>query len=145
MFENEASDYLTLKDCEEVIPKCYGGYTVKFPDRELDEDKNINLILVEKINGKRLNELPVWETTDVQKKQIRNQVIGIMEKLNARGILLPEVSAKQFILQQHSGKLFVTDFTGSIHGGGELRATKYRQDESVRELFSEIGYVSVSE
>jgi len=53
-----------------VIPKCYGGYTVEFSDRELDEDKNVNLILAERIRGKRLNEIKVWDTTDAQKEQI---------------------------------------------------------------------------
>jgi len=132
-----------LKDCQgDIVPTCYGGYTLKFPERELDEDKNVNLILVERIHGNRLNEIPIWETTDVQKERIHDQVLSIMDKLNARGILLPWVEANQFILQRHSGKLFITDFTGSHHGG---KASKLSQDESVDELFSELEYVSMSE
>jgi hypothetical protein len=37
-----------LKDLQgDVIPQCYGGYTVNFEDRELHEDKSVNVILVE--------------------------------------------------------------------------------------------------
>jgi len=56
---------------------------------------------------------------------------------------LPWVDATQFILQRHSGKLFVMDFTGSHHGNKSV--SKYGQDESVQEIFSELGYVSMSE
>ena len=130
-----------MKDLQgDVIPRCYGGYTVNFRERELDEDKNINLILVERIHGNRLNEIPIWEIT---KELIQKQVVGIMEKLNARGIMLPWVDATQFILQRHSGKLFVVDFTGSNHGNSSV--SKYGQDECVQEIFSELGYVSMSE
>ena len=132
-----------MKDCQgDVIPRCYGGYTVNFRERELDEDKNINLILVERIHGNRLNEVPIWEITEVQQQQIHKQVLSIMDKLNARGIMLPWVDATQFILQRHSGKLFVVDFTGSHHRDNINCASKYGQDESVQEMFSELGYVS---
>jgi hypothetical protein len=133
-----------LKDCQgDVIPRCYGGYTVNFRERELDEDKNINLILVERIHGKRLNEIPIWEITELQQEQIQKQVFGIMDKLNARGIILPWVDATQFVLQRHSGKLFVMEFTASHNG--DSSAAKYGQDELVQEFFSELGYVSMSE
>jgi hypothetical protein len=130
-----------LKDLHgDVVPRCYGGYTVNFRERELDEDKNINLILVERIHGNRLNEIPIWEITEVQQEQIQKQVLGIMDKLNARGIMLPWVDATQFILERESGKLFVMEFTGSHHGNGS--ASKYGQDECIEEMFSELGYVS---
>ena len=71
LFQHELEAYVRLQDCQgDVIPKCYGGYTVEFSDRELDEDKNVNLILAERIRGKRLNEIKVWDTTDAQKEQI---------------------------------------------------------------------------
>ena len=117
-----------------MIPKCYGGYTVKFEDRELDEDKSVNVILVERIRGKRLNEIQVWESTDVQKQEIWNQMQDIMEKLNGQGILLPYVAAEQFILQNHSRKVFVTDFVASLHGGKEMKITKYRQNETMQKM-----------
>jgi hypothetical protein len=130
-----------LKDLQgDVIPRCYGGYTVNFRERELDEDKNINLILVERIHGNRLIDIPMWEMTEVQQEQIHKQVLGIMDKLNARGIMLPWVDATQFILERESGKLFVMEFTGSHHGNGS--ASKYGQDECIEEMFSELGYVS---
>ena len=141
-YEREASDYAKLKDFQgDAIPKCYGGYTVNFEDRELHEDKSVNVILVERIRGKRLNEIQVWETTDLQKQQIWNQMQGIMEKLNGQGILLPYVDAEQFILQNHSRKVFITDFIASIHGGKEMRVTKYGQNEKMRNICSGIGYI----
>jgi len=88
--------------------------------------------------GKRLNEIQVWESTDVEKEQIWNQMQGIMEKLNGQGILLRWVAAKQFILQNHSRKVFVTDFVGSTPGGEEMRVTKYRQNETMQNIYSEI-------
>jgi hypothetical protein len=57
--------------------------------------------------------------------------------------MLPWVDATQFILQRHSGKLFVMDFTASHHG--DSSASKCGQDECVQEIFSELGYVSMSE
>jgi hypothetical protein len=125
-----------LKDFQgDVIPKCYGRYTVNFEDRELHEDKSVNVILVERIGGKRLNEIQVWESTDVQKQEIWNQMQGIMEKLNGQGILLPYVAAEQFILQNHSRNVFITDFVASIHGGKEKRVTKYRQNETMQNIY----------
>ena len=123
-----------MKDFQgDAIPKCYGGYTVNFEDRELHEDKSVNVILVERIRGKRLDSIQVWESTDVQKQDI-------MEKLNGQGILLPYVAAEQFILQNHSRKVFVTGFIASIHGGEERRITKYRQNETMQKIGSEIVY-----
>lgn len=146
MFKKEADGYAKLKDCQgDIIPTCYGGYTINFPDRELDEDKNVNLLLVERIRGKRLSEIKVWETTDEQKEQIWNQVRAIMDRLKTHGILLPEVQSKQFVLQNHSRRLFVTNFIGTIYDGEEVRLTRCRQEEVLEEICSEIGYVPKSE
>lgn len=146
MFEKEADGYAKLKDCQrDIVPKCYGGYTISFPDRELDEDKKVHLLLVERIRGKRLSEIKVWETTDAQKEQIWNQVRAIMDGLKTHGILLPEVQSKQFVLQNHSRRLFVTNFSGAIYDGEEMRLTRCRQEEVLEEICSEIGYIPKSE
>jgi hypothetical protein len=63
---------MKLKDHQGIfVPRCYGAYTLEFPERvELSEDKLVNVLLVECIRGKRLTQVPSWDTSEQEKANI---------------------------------------------------------------------------
>ena len=70
-FQHELEAYVRLQDCQgDVIPKCYGGYSIDFKDRELVEDRIVNMLLDGRIEGTRLNTLSLWETDDSEKERV---------------------------------------------------------------------------
>lgn len=138
----EASTYLKLKECQgDIIPKCYGGYTVKFPERELCEDQEVNLLLVARIYGPRLDTIPYWRTNEERKRDIYNQILGILEKLNARSVYMPQITPDQFIVEQVTGRVIVIDFIGTVTRDpvrAETKFTTFHQNDCLRGVYDKI-------
>jgi hypothetical protein len=140
LFQHELEAYVRLQDCQgDVVPKCYGGYSIDFKDRELVDDRIVNVLLLGRIQGTRLNELPLWET-DLEKERVYSDLTQIMNKLNCRGVLLPQLRADQLIVDRHSRRLYMTNFLYWNEGGKDLKGNLLQQAESVKMLLYNLGY-----
>jgi hypothetical protein len=139
LFKKEVTAYSILKPYQgDVIPKCYGAYTISIPDRELEQDRQVQVLLVARIQGSRLSQTPSWKVTDKQKSAIRARVPEIFEIVNRRGIFLPAVSADDILFERQTGRVLLIEFTRMIE---EMEFYKETQNDSVEEFMMRLGYV----
>ena len=123
-----------------MIAVCYGGYTINFKDRELLEDRIVNVILLRRTQGTPLDELPLWETNDSEKESICSDLNEILRKLNSCGVFLPQIQADQMIVDRTSRRVYVTNLLYWSEGGNFLEGKLLQQAEGVKLFLYNLGY-----
>lgn len=87
-FKNELSVYESLSaEQGNQIPICYGQYMLSYDDREIEEDRQISVLLVQVLEGNRLSECDPRQYTLDQKRQVCRSVNEICATMHHEGIL----------------------------------------------------------
>lgn len=80
------------------IPICHGGYITTYAARELETDRQVNVLLLQALEGHRLSEANVSEYTHDQRRGICSKVVQICATMNNCGILWPTITADNFLI-----------------------------------------------
>jgi hypothetical protein len=80
------------------IPMCHGGYITTYAARELETDRQVNVLLLQALEGHRLSEANASEYTLDQRRGICSKVKQICTTMNNCGILWPTVTADNFLI-----------------------------------------------
>ena len=102
-FTKEFECYKKLRKHQgRIIPEFLGSYTIRFDDREHDEDKTVHLLLNRHIKGLRLDRVKTETFDKTTIGNIRAQVLDIQEVLLKEGILWPMLQSQNFTIDQSS-------------------------------------------
>jgi hypothetical protein len=141
LFQSDSDVYSALKDLQgQFIPECMGCFVIKWKKRELPEDRLVNVMLVEKVDGQQLSKFPTSLLTPEQKRGLAKQIKEIMVHINRRGVLMPTVCSEDFIVEG-VGKVRLVDFLAAQFVG-HLEIQRAYQENAVHELLKRSGLLS---
>jgi hypothetical protein len=134
-FAIETAVYKAMKEYEDVmIPKCYGTYFIRFPDRELGEDKIVSVLLLQRLRGTRLDRIPDAEVqfTSTERTQFRKQIIEIFQALESKNIFWPTVLPHCFMFSRDHQRIMAIEFSVVVFGDSLDENSKDRQRRAQR-------------
>jgi hypothetical protein len=127
------------------VPKYLGHFTIKFHERELAEDRIMNVLMLDVIDGKPLKKARN-ELSSLECVRIREQVLEMVRFISQKNVFLPTISARHFIVVNGEITLRMIGFSTS-YNHVELQLSTYeRQDYLTMDLgkaesiSDEIGY-----
>ena len=62
-----------------------------------------------------------------------------MEKVNEKGIVLPQISADQFVLEETTGRVILTEFLGMIDDDMGLEVQIGFQNDRLTDILADFG------
>ena len=141
LFRSESEVYSALKDLQgQFIPECLGYFVIKWKKRELPDDRLVNVILLEKVDGQRLSRFPTASLKPEEKTVLAKQIKEIMVHLNRRGVVMPKVCSEDFIVEGVS-KVRLVDFLAAEFVA-HLEIQRAYQENAVYELLESSGLLS---
>jgi serine/threonine protein kinase len=136
LFRKESEVYQVLEDIQgEVIPKCWGTFSIKFKKRELPDDRIVNTILVENVNGKRLNVFPSSPLSSIERRLLAKTITASVVNLNRHGIFMPTIIPENIVVESPS-KVMLIDFLSSQHYGF-MKTQRTYQEYALHTLLTE--------
>ena len=92
-FEHEKHAYAALKAIQgEGIDKCWGYFTCKFHGRELAEDREVAVMVLDYWEGIRLPKVLVSELSAEERQRFRREILGIINRLYENDIFFPRIT-----------------------------------------------------
>ena len=141
LFRSDSEVYSVLKDLQrQFIPECIGYFVIKWKKRELPDDRLVNVILVEKVDGQRLSRFSTTSLKPEEKRGLAKQIKEIMVHINRRGVLMPTVCSEDFIVEEVS-KVRLVDFLAAEFVA-HLEIQRAYQEKAVHELLKSSGLLS---
>jgi hypothetical protein len=141
LFRSESDVYSALKDIQgQFIPECMGYFVIEWKKRELHDDRLVNVILVEKVDGQRLSRFPTASLKPEKKSELAKQIKEIMVHINRRGVLMPKVDSEDFIVEGVS-KVRLVDFLAAEFVA-HLEIQRAYQENAMHGLLESSGLLS---
>ena len=138
LFRKESEVYQVLEDLQgQFIPKCYGTFYINFKNRELPDDRFVNTILVEKVDGEQLNLFPSFSLNSNERRLLAKTITEIMVNLNRHGVFIPEIGPENFVVETPS-KVMLIDFLSSQYYG-EMVTQRSLQELELHVLLTDAG------
>ena len=138
LFRKESEVYQVLEDLQgQFIPKCYGTFYIKFETRELPDDRCVNTILVEKVNGERLDIFPSSSLNSNERRLLAKTIRETVVNLNRHGVFIPRIGPENFVVESPS-KVMLIDFLSSQYYG-EMVTQRSFQDQELHVLLTDAG------
>lgn len=140
--------YAALSQLEGIhIPRCWGGYTLNHEDRELPDDRSINVLLFEQIDGPKLSNTWALRLSVSHKSLMCDKIKAIAQEMNDRGVVWPCVYADNFIVEKNTGRIVAYDFSGTLlqdqsYSRYDWRMQVYSQNNLINEFLGSLGYQS---
>jgi hypothetical protein len=69
-----------------TIPKYLGHFTLKFHERELDDDRIFNVLMMEVVDGILLHKLPTKRLLPAERKFIADSALELAREVHEAGI-----------------------------------------------------------
>jgi serine/threonine protein kinase len=136
LFRKESEVYQALEDLQgQFIPKCYGTFYLKFKTRELPDDRCVNTILVEKVDGERLNVFPSSSLNSNERRLLVKKIRETVVNLNRHGVFMPKIGPENFVVESPS-KVMLIDFLSSQYYG-EMVTQRSFQDGALHDLLTD--------
>jgi hypothetical protein len=112
VFEEEAAAFEKLKDLGGIIlPRFYGTYKLIFPERELDDDKEVYVLLAGQLDGLPLSKIPVFTwTSDYEPRMIVRRIIEAVSQINNRGVFIPNGPDSRICVNRYTLDVWIHDF-----------------------------------
>lgn len=82
------------------VAKFLGYFDVKFDDRELEEDRNFKVLMLQKLVARRLSRIDHSSLTTTERIAIRNSVIDIIKSMYENDIYFPSIELHHFLLMR---------------------------------------------
>src|SRR5271169_2695184 len=92
-FNNELRAYRVLRSVHSnSVARFLGYFEAEFGERELKEDRVCRVLILEKLNARRITRMKASNLTHSQRLDIRNKVIGIVKSLYQNKIYFPTIT-----------------------------------------------------
>jgi serine/threonine protein kinase len=139
----EANAFFALRKYQGTyLPRCFGAYVMRFPERELQQDRNVGVLLVESIDGHLLSELPRYEFAEFEARRLVESILKAIKVINDSGIFLPTALDERIVVDYIGRKIKVVDFLYQMDRSG---CDVARQMSAVRTWLDECGYTGLIE
>ena len=147
LFNGELNAYKALKNLQGTsIPRYLGHFTMTFDDRELAEDRVVNVMMLELLDWMSL-ERAASLFSDTARRHVREKVLEILSVVYKNGVFLPRITADQFIIAKNDNEPRMLGFSRSFDPS-EINLTakereRYRllHGAAITQLLDEAGYV----
>ena len=107
---------MQLREMEgKEIAAFLGHFTLHFPERDLEEDKNCRVLLLEALEGQPLATVAPGKLSEATCKGIREQVVSIVNKAHAKNIYFPVLYLDKFLLLSTSPEVRLFGFSNSFN------------------------------
>ena len=128
LFDNEVRAYKCLQSLQGVrVPKYLGHFTVNFNDRELAEDRVVNVLMLDVICGRSLKKARN-ELSSLERVRIREQVLEMVMVITQKEIFFPTISARHFLVLNGDNSLRMVAFSNSYHPDQFQLSTNEREE-----------------
>lgn len=84
-------------------------------DRELEEDRKYNVLMLEVVSGRVLETFPLENIPSTEKRRMRKKLLAIMKLTYENKIYLPIVSLRNFLLSKDDYSPRMIGFSVSFH------------------------------
>lgn len=136
LFRKESEVYQVLEDLQgQFIPECWGTFYIEFEKRELPEDRLVNTILVEKVDGERLNVFPSSSLNLNERRLLAKKIRETVVNLNRHGVFMPTIGPENFVVESPS-KIMLIDFLSSQYYG-DMTSQRSFQERALHALLTD--------
>ena len=146
LFDNELRAYRCRQSLQGVrVPKYLGHFTINFHQRELAEDRVVNVLMLDVIGGKSLKKARN-KLSSLECVRIREQVLEMVRFISQKEVFLPTISARHFIVVNGENSLRMIGFSTSYNPDQFQLSTYERQDylkmdlAKAESILDETGY-----
>jgi hypothetical protein len=139
VFEEEAAAFEKLQGLGgTIVPEFYGKYKHSFPDRELDDDKTVYVLLVGRVEGLPLSKIPVLEwQSDIARGMVISRIITAVSQINERGVFIPNGPDGRICINKYTSGVSINNF---LFWAAEEKCTREKQKERLLEWFEDEEY-----
>ena len=85
-----------------------------FPNRELDEDRKVKVLMLGVLHGTLLDETPAAKIKNVDPKQVRANVLDTLQTLYCHNIFFPKIDLQKFLISEDDPKPKLFGFSVSF-------------------------------
>jgi hypothetical protein len=111
VFQEEAAAFEKLQGLGGVaVPSFYGTYKLIFPERELEDDKEVYVLLVSWMEGVPLSKIPVFSwASDREPRTIVSRIIDAVSRINDRGVFIPNGPDSRICINRNTLEVLIID------------------------------------
>ena len=113
------------------VAQCFGDFDVEFHDRELDEDKIVKVLMLQKLDARPLTRVSPSALTLAERNSIRNAIIDIVKSMYENDIYFPSVNLRHFLMMRDDLSIRVCGLGVTYHPS-EYSLSKEEQDAHKR-------------
>lgn len=146
LFDNELRAYKCLQSLQGVrVPKYLGHFTVNFNERELAEDRVVNVLMLDVICGKSLKKARSG-LSSLERVRIREQVLEMIRFISQKGVFLPTISVRHFLVVNGENSVRMIGFSTSYNPDQFRLSTNEREEYlkmdlgNTEDILDEAGY-----
>lgn len=118
------------------VAQVLGNFDVEFDDRELEEDKNVKVLMLEKLDARPLSRIHPSSFTSAERKTIRNAIIEIVKLMFENDSYFPSVSLHHFLVLKDDHSIKACGL-GITYHPAEYSLSKEEQDAAKRRAILE--------
>ena len=118
---------------------------MKFLDRELEEDRECKVLMMEVVEGKPLSKVTVKKFSEADRIHVRTQILQTVKTLYSCDVYLPDISPNNFLVSK-SGSVRMIGFASSYDPKAHNLTEEERGDHvnrrllEVEDILDEIEY-----
>ena len=144
--------YAKLKDMQgKVIDKYLGHFQVSFPGRELEEDRQVHVLMLESVSSHALSALKSSSFSTSERTDIRERVLNVAKEVYSRDFYYHYIhpSFIQIVDHDHSVRLSELHFMHDrneikdMEGPDEREKSAKRHISRLKDVMDELGYKMV--
>lgn len=98
------------------IARLRGYFQVRMLDRELKEDREVNVLMFDVIKGTVLEKTPATKIEGIDPKKVRVHVLEILKTLHQHEILFPKISLRKFLISDDDRLPKIFGFSVTFNG-----------------------------
>ena len=111
-FNNELRAYKVLEHLQgKMIPRFLGYFTLKFPERELLEDRVCNLVMLQVVEGELLKKIPTNRFSSLERADISKSVLEIARTVQEAGVFFGDLGLGKFLCHKTDRSILLFGFS----------------------------------
>jgi len=113
-FNNELHAYKVLRHLQgKIIPKFLGSFTLKFEERELQEDRVCNLVKLEVVHGELLKSIPTKRFSPLERVNISKLVLETARTVHEGGVFFGDLYLSKFLYLKMNRSIWLFGFSNT--------------------------------
>jgi hypothetical protein len=126
----EIQTYFSLKILQESIANCYGSYYTIFPDRDLEDDRTVNILLLEYLEGMELETVDPLSTFPSKERRFAKNILDIAKGMYANDVYCRlELSNFRIPSKNHRSRIHCFSLALGTNEPGDGQRIKFRKRE----------------